>query len=284
MTPLLNFTQTTAFELTPESQRLSPFLWTCFATINKVHVAWRFYRKVDLYTKADTLAQMLAGHIINYAFGDLLFVRIAAQCVLISTRILECSQQQVKAYKSAQHWWKAAVLGHYPTPIPRQWNQRGQSFWTLSNSTSIWIKQQSQCLYNRTMRIIHCTIKVFVNYFKLHMRLLDVIDSFFMSPYVHHEAVNEVFVNAMKWLNALAENKEELLNGLEENRGIIEKILNKSPITYLQLHKSVSGTLEKTEFLFIKAKSASEAGGGILVELGKRILSPIPFLIGIKNF
>lgn len=279
MTPLLAFAQTSAYELTPPIHRLPPFLWTAFTALNKVHGVWRWYRRIDLYTKPDTLSQLLAGHMINFAIGDRLLLRVAAQCLLISTRVLECAQQQKKLSESIQRWvW--AAKGYYPKPIRQKWNKQTHHLWQSPSSTD-WFKKKWQGLLNRIERIMECTAMVFFHCFKLSMRLMDAIDVFSLSPHTSNEGVNELFVNAMKWMDNIVENNEELLKGLEVNRPLIEKILHNSPITYVQLHTTVTKTLEKTETVYHKAKAISRIGDGALINLGSRMIHGGRIILGV---
>lgn len=279
MTPLLAFAQTSTYELTPSTQRLSPFLWTAFTALNKVHGAWRWYRRVDLYTKPNTLSQLLAGHVVNFAIGDMLVLRVAAQCLLISTRVLECAQQQAKLSEALQKWiW--TLKGYYSQPNRQNWNKQPKYVWQSPSSID-WFKRQWQAFKDRVERIVECTAMVFFHCFKLSMRLMDAIDVFCMSPYTSSDGVNELFVNAMKWMDNIVENNEELLKGIETNKPLIEKILQNSPITYSHLHTTVLKTLEKTETIYHKAKTISSIGDGALIELGSRIVHGSRIIIGV---
>ncbi|MBA3284778.1 MAG: hypothetical protein H0U27_06935, partial [Nitrosopumilus sp.] len=100
--------------------------------------------------------------------------------------------------------------------------------------------------------------------------------------HTHNDGINEFAVNAMKWMDKLVENREELLAGITTNKEIIERILIKSPITYTQLHTSVAKTLEKSEAVYVKAKAISNFGNGALVHLGKRMLTGVMIVVGIS--
>ena len=108
------------------------------------------------------------------------------------------------------------------------------------------------------------------------------MDAFCLSPYTRNEGINESFINIMKWMDNLVENKAELLDGLTSNKVLIERILRNSPITYIQLHSCVTKTLEKTEAFYHKAKKISEFGNGILIALGKRVLRGSLVIIGLS--
>jgi hypothetical protein len=279
MTPILDFTQTTTYELTPPSSRLPPALWTVFTALNKVHGIWRWYRKAELYSNPNYLSQLMTGHLVNFVVGDMLMLRIAAQCLLISTRILQCVQQQKNLYSSCQKWLET-VKGDYPQPYKRRWVAYQNTPW-ISPSSAGWLEANGLYLFERLKKITECTAAVFFHCFKLSMNIMDVIDVFNMNPATRNEGINEFFINGASCLDTLAKNKKELLHGIDENRVIIEKILYKSPISYNQLVASVTKTLEKTEILANKAKQITEFGNGIALEAGKRALIGGRVVIGI---
>lgn len=281
MTPLLVFAQKSTYELTTPGNRLPPFLWTAFTTINKIHGIWRWYRRVELYRNPDNLAQLLAGHLVNLAIGDMLLLRVAAQCLLISTRILECAQQQTILHRAGQDWF-AAVQGHYPKPYKSLWHKNHQTTW-ISPSSAATLKAMSASFWNRLKRIAACTAVVFMHLFKLSMNIMDAMDAFCLSPHTRNEGINEGFVNAMKWLDNLVENKEELLNGLSANKTLVEKILQNSPITYTQLHGCVTKTVENTEIVYQNAKKISNFANGVIVDMGKRALLGSMVMIGLSS-
>lgn len=269
LSPLVDFAQTTSYELTPAGYRLPPFLWTAFTALNKVHSVWRWYRRAELYSNPDNLAQLLSGHVVNLVLGDVVLLRIAAQCLLVSTRVLECVQQQTVLYQSAQRWVNA-VKGHYPRPLRHSWSKQ-QVRWG-SPSFIAECQEKSRLLWHRIERIVICTSAVFFHLFQLSMRVMDVVDAFCLSPYTRNEGINEGFVNVMKWLDHLVENKEELLDGIAANQALIERIVKGSPITYQQLHSNIINTLEKTEAVYKNTQAVFAFHNGILREMGRRIL------------
>ena len=273
--------QAATYELTPSSYRISPTLWTAFTALNKVHWIWRCYRKAELYTQPNNLAQLLAGHLANLVIGDSLMLRIAAHCVLISTRILECIQQQHKLRDSSE-MLLLAIHGYYPSPYRPSWKHSHDFFW-ISPSFSGWLKLKQHHLWERMRRIVECSVIILLDCFKLSMHLIDVIDTFNLSPSHRYEGVNEFFINSMKCLDALVENKEELLKGIQANKHIIERIISNSPITYDQLHGAVSNALENTARVHSIAKTISDIGDGILLSFAKRMAGSFNILTGARN-
>lgn len=280
MTPLLTVAQTTTYELTPASDRLSPFLWSGFATLNSIHGLWRWYRRYELYSKPDTLAQLLAGHVLHLTLGDMVVLKVAAQCLLIATRIMECAKQQSVLCNSARKWWKVVIQGHYPQPIKQKWGTHVKHHW-ISPSSSGWLQTKCTAFWNRIIRVIECTYKIFFHCFKLSMQLMDVLDVLSLSPYTQNEGVTELFVNTVKCLNDIVENKEELLSGLESNKPIIEKILLNSPVTYDRLHSTVAQIIEKTESVSDVAKAVSISTGDFFSYLSNRLSTRGRVFIGL---
>lgn len=280
MTPLLTLAQTTTYEMTPPASRLPPFVWSAFATINKVHGLWRWYRRAEVYSNPNNFAQLLAGHALNMVLGDTLMLRIAAQCLLISTRMLECIQQQAIVFEAGRNWI-AAIKGHYPTYHKVSWEK---NLPILSPGTEQSIGLMFRSAMTRIERIARCTMTLVVETFTLSMRIMDAVDAFCLSPHTRNEGINEGFVNAIKWLDALTENKEELLYGLEENKPIIEKIIKGSPLTYEALRSGVERTLEKTGTMQKGARQVADFGNGVLVDMAKRIASGSMVVTGLADY
>lgn len=282
MTPLISFAQTATYDLSPPASRLPPFVWTAFTAINKLHGVWRWYRRAELYSNPDNFAQLLAGHAVNIIVGDTLILRIAAQCLLIATRILECVQQQAALINAGQSWL-SAVKGHYAPKAKISWKELSPHPF-LSPSTDYWLRSTGQSISYKVGRIARSTIILFVEAFTLSMKIMDAVDAFCLSPQTRNEGLNEGFINTIKWLDALTENKEELLNGLEDNRAIIEKIVSGSPLTYETIHSGVEKTLDRTEKIQKRAKQAASFSNGLLVEMGKKIASGGMVLAGLADY
>lgn len=281
MMPASVLVQATTRDLTPGSMRLPPIAWSAFTALNRVHGVWRWYRRIELYRNPDNFSQLLAGHAVNLVVGDYLLVRIAAQCLLISTRILECVEQQISLYREGCIWIHA-VKGHYPFPNKVKWDEGKEIAW-LSPSTVIGLKAFSLRLYEQLKRIVYITCKIFKKTFQLSMKTMDAIDAFSLSPASRNEGINEIFVNTLKWLDSVVENKDQLIQGVANNKEIIERILIGSPFKYEQLYSAVSRTLDQTESIYQRAKGVSQFGNGIIVDFGKRALNSGMVVAGVAN-
>lgn len=138
-------------------------------------------------------------------------------------------------------------------------------------------------VWERICRIAYCTFDLFSRIFVLSMSIMDVIDAFCWSPATKNDAVNESFVNISKWMSTIVENKENLLEGLTENKGLIERLLKYSPVTFDQLYSGVSSALDKTEVIHNIVQKISNIGGGIVVKAGKRIVNGAMVVSGLSN-
>ncbi len=279
MASAIDFAQTTAYDLTPTAWRLPPAIWTVFTGLNKVHNIWRWYRRAELYRQPDNLFQLFTGHIVNMVIGDSLLLRVAAQSLLIATRLLECAQQQAIVTDTAYEWW-VALKGNYPKPLSISWDNC-KGFGLFSASTVYWWKISTLAIYHRVHRVALLTWNLCVESFKLSMAIMDVIDVFYWSPTVKNEAINESFINLSKWLDNLVNNKEELLSGLHSNQTLIEKLLASTPFSYTQLEAAVTKTLNTTEMIHTQVKNISQVGNGVFIDVGKRMLNGASIVMGL---
>lgn len=117
MTSVVNLIRTTAYELAPAQVKMSPLLWSAFGCLNKVHSLWRYYRRIELYRQPESLAQMMVGHATAHWLGDVYILRLAAQCLLVATRIMECVEQQVSLYRAGVRLCGASAI-HYDQTDP----------------------------------------------------------------------------------------------------------------------------------------------------------------------
>lgn len=265
MIPLISFVQTTAYEATPPSLRLPRFAWHLFSMINKVHGAWRWYRKVELYTTPDRFFELLAGHVLHFVVGDLFIVRIAAQSLLIATRILECSQQQAAFCRTGKKWLRAFSspeyqYAHSPLIKGKKW---------ISPSSFCWWRQIGADFAARVQAIVHFSFKLFERGFRLSMSLLDALDAICLNPHTAQDAMQESVVNIMKWIDAIVENRQELLKRVGENRQIIERLLEKSSLTYEQFYAALVKTIQGTRAVQQTVKFISVSARRRILEAGK---------------
>lgn len=279
MTTIARFVQTTAYEITPSQFQLHGSMWSILMSLNQVHAAWRWYRRGTLYSNPDNFLQLLGGHAVNYVFGETTFVKIAAQSLLIATRLLTCAQQQAALYHEGKRLI-AAIKGHYPYPIDNSWTNDSSSFLFSPSSLYEW-KTFSISIWNRISRIAFIITRIFFKAFTLSMSVMDAIDAFYISPTTKNEAINESCLNIIQWLDALVDKKETLLQGITEHKDMIERILKGSPFTYTQLQRSVTSALNATETFQQQAKKITSFGNGLILDIGKRSLHGAIIVTGI---
>lgn len=283
MTPLVDLVQTTTLDLTPNHLRLPPVVWAGFIALNKVHGLWRWYRSFEMYQQPDNLFQLLAGHIANKVLGESHILRLAAQCLLVATRLLECVQQQYELCQAGR-CLLLAIKGHYPAPLRVEWEKNCDRSTWLSPTTVHWWKYKASEISQRIQRIALCTLELVKEAFVLSMKIMDVIDAFSWSPAARKAGVIESFVNITKWLDAIVDNKAELLAGMTENRGLIEHLLRKSPFTYESLHEGVAQALAKTEMVSQGVKKISAKQREALIHFGKKAVSGTLVVAGFSDY
>lgn len=270
MTTITGFVQTAAYEITPSQFRVHGSMWSILMSLNHVHVIWRWYRRGTLYSNPDNFVQLLGGHAVNYVFSETTFLKIAAQSLLIATRLLTCAQQQASLYREGKRLI-AAVKGHYPHPVEVPWTTHSSSFLFSPSSLYEW-KTFSISIWNRISRIAFIITRLFFKALTLSMCVMDAIDAFYISPTTKNEAINESCLNVIQWLDALVDKKETLLQGITEHKDIIERILKGSPFTYTQLQRSITSALNATETFQQQTKKITSFGNGLILDIGKRSL------------
>lgn len=205
---------------TPETDFLPSPLWVLFSGFHKAHRLWRFYTKAEIYSNPNNFTSLLAGHAIRIIFEDSLLVRIAAQTVLLATRILACIEEQSKVKDSFVEW-TYALCGRYIHVKTRRF-KRGLG---LLSQLKSWQEEHLQPLIIRIQRIVLATMNLLSHLFQLSMKIMDAIEAFSLSPSTRNEGINEIFLSSSQWLTKLAENQDLLKEGLQDNAEIIQEIL-----------------------------------------------------------
>lgn len=265
--PIVHIVQRTARYQTPIAYRMPKVAWITFTALHKVHQCWRWYRKAEIYTNNQNFQKLLTGHVINWVVGDKLMVRIAAQCVLIVTRILACVEQQIALHR-AYHEWIHAIKGTY-LHHHYQWKMY-DSVSLLSPSTANWLNEHLQVTIIRIKRIVCCSLRLIGELFKLSMCLMDAIEAFSCNPSTRNESINEIFVNTGYCIDQLVENKEFLLETLSRNKPLVQTILRGIGTTYQveQLIETVSKAMNTVE----NVQKVSKFSGPKAKKFGKQMI------------
>lgn len=268
ITPIVHLVQTTSRYQTPLPHRMPGAAWTVFTTLHKLHQCWRWFRKAEIYTNSQNFQQLITGHVVNWIVGDKLVVRVAAQCILISTRILACVEQQIALHQAYQKWIHA-IKGTHPSQHYDGWKVK-HSTSILSPSTSNWWNEKTLASTTRIKRIAAYSLELNAALFKLSMCLMDAIEAFSLNPNTQNESINEMFVNSDYCLERVVENKEFILHGLNQNKQLVQTILTGLQTSYTveQLIQSVSRALGTAE----KVQHVAQVSGGMTKELTKRTL------------
>lgn len=240
---------------------------TAFTRVRKL---WRWIRLGKIYTNPNNFLKLAAGHTLNLAFGNNVILRVSAICVLIATRILECVEQHFALQRSWDNL-VSAFKGRFPTPIKVEWAVKATNKF-LSISTVVWWKYQFKHIWEVIKRIAVCILKLVKEAFILSMRIADAIESFTLSPTVRNEGINLLFVNGALWMDRLVENKDLLVQGLNSNKRVIERILKgiHAPFSAEQLIDVAKGAMDKTEKVHLALEKVSDSVGMFLVACLKK--------------
>lgn len=267
---VISFVEKTKQQSIPKENKLDGVLGGCYQLIHTVHRLWRWYRRTEIYCNPDNLLKLAAGHSVNWLAGDRMVVNVAAQVVLVSTRITDCVKEQVKVVDKADKLWKIATSSYVLSPKIKWKKEINKGSW-ISLSSKIWWKEKFQRLVDYIKRLAKGIFSLFKRLFLLSMKTLDAAESF---SYANNknERLNELFVNSSKCLGTLVKNKDLLLHSLEKNRSIVSQVLNNagSVFTVDQLVTVAKKTVGAAESLHNGIESASQAVGVVGRDLAKR--------------
>lgn len=248
-----------------------PYLLTCvFSFFHKGHRIWRWYRRIELYRNPNNFLSLTTGHVVGFYFSDSLILRIAAQAALISSRMIQCIEQQAVLNRS---WLRFvnSFKGSYNIPV-RQYKSINSSKSFLSPSTFAWLNLEKNKLSYRIQRVFFCLIDLSKNMVFLSMKIIDVIESFYFNEDVEKNSKSEFFVNIKDVGDKIFEKKESILDILKNNDKVIKKILLGigSPISGEFLINAVANAFEKTEKIHKLSKNIQETVGEFALDCLKK--------------
>jgi len=281
MNPILTDVQKLAFE----DNQPKFISWIAFTYFNKIHFLWRYWRISQLYTQPDNFVQLVAGRALAYAANKStllnLTIRYPVQYLLIATRILEC-KDQIKAVQEAKKEWLDALFDKNSTTTV-EWETNSK---TLSPSTLNDLKFKKTRIKERVYNIAITTLRLIKQVFELSMKIMDVIDAFYFSTHSTQEALNESFVNIGKCMNKLVENKKELLDGLNQHRSTIDKLIKvtNAPLTFEGLYSVAESSIGKAEFIDTINKNISKTTkdvAWVVYEVAKESLKRFSLFSGL---
>lgn len=245
------------------------------------HRVWRWIRLGKIYTNPHNFLHLAAGHGLNALAGDYMFVRVSAIAVLIATRILDAAE----AFDDLQTAWKKLTLAwknEYPSPIHVSWKSDSD---ILSLSSLVWLRTTYQELLVRIKRIALAILRVVKEALILSMRLMDAAECFYMSPDLKQESINLLFVNASRCLDKLVQERSYLIQGLRNNKTVIQKVLDGigSILTAEQLIAEVDNGLGHVETFHQSTKSANNEFVEFLEACGKKWTFQILYEFGLHR-
>lgn len=211
-----------------------------FLLMHRVHALWSYYRKGRIYANPENFGALLAGHALHRLARDRLLIKVAAQCVLIAARITACAEQYRTCYR-AYRSLSDAFHGTYPLLISRD-----ASFYRLRKTAY------------RMQEIAKCALQLLVEVFQLSMCYMDALAALSFSAETQDDAIKELFCNSIRFVDSLANNKQQLLTELKKNEALIATILHPFPKYSVQiLIGAVSRSLEGAEWVSKKSRESS---------------------------
>lgn len=200
-----------------------------------IRTGYRLLHYGDIYSNRENFLELASGHVINYAFGDLRCVQIAAQCVLISKQLVECIERQKKVNRAFMKMLDH-VKGSYPSCSELAANVQTRTYKWLSPATAHQIHSSFYKINHFLSTLVLRIYKLAKSIFFLCLTIADTVDSFSLSPMQQRAAACHLFLNLSQQLASIANNAEELLQQLHNNHEVIDKMFLKIGSTYSSEH------------------------------------------------
>lgn len=276
MTPIATVVHSSTKQFTPKHVRVPGFAWNVFTLFHRIHQLWRWYNKAQIYANPNNFYSLTAGHVVNFIFGDNVLVRIAAQSVMIASRILKCINQTVLLSRACRKWVNA-VKGNSASVRSKS---KAESIYSMTEKS--WIRASLEVVVERIKIIAIATFKLFKRMFVLSMHFMDAIEAFSISPATRNESINELFINGTVVLDEMVKNQRRLLDSLKENKSLVNHILNgiHSSFTAEKLITTVTKTLETATTI----NNVANAGGGIVKNIVQNATFGAAALIGLEKY
>lgn len=267
----INVVKVTTVSLTSSEFQLSGFLSYCFRIIHFIHRIWYWCRRFDLYKNPDNFLKLAAGHTLNWVAGDRALIRIAAQAVLIGTRVIENVKEQSALVRESKNFWRT-VTDHYSISMRIKYEEFEPNKWISPKTRCKW-KIRIRILIRKIVKISVASFHIFKRLFVLSMRTMDAASAFsYGNPHLRQESLNEFFINGSKCMEELIQNREWLVNSLKKKRGVIDTLLKNSfsIFTVDQLISTIEKGLDVTERVHSGIETSSKAVGVFGKDLFKR--------------
>lgn len=270
---VVGIVQATAQQAVVQEEHMGGFLEGCYQLIHKVHRVWRWYRRAELYSNPDNFLSLAAGHGLNWlGGGNSSVINIAAQVLLVASRIITCVEAQIEVVREARALWVDAVNPYYLPPRVEWKDEAVNSRW-ISPSDRIEWKKMWGALMERIKRVAYRLFSLGKKLFLLSMKTLDAAEAFSYNNN-SSERINELFVNSRKCLSLLADNQELLLHGLQKNKGVIASLLGNthSVFTADQFIDVVANSFKAVKAVNEGVETVSQAVGDIGRDIAKHMV------------
>lgn len=269
-------------QLLPSSPTLPLLIRSVFSGFHWFHSTWLWYRLGKTY-HPDNFLKLTTGHALNFAVGDNRYVRLAAQCVMISNCILVSVKEQTALNRSYKKLTDA-IFDLHPTIKVHKWNKQAISPF-ISPSTShkvyAWLFHVESYL-----RTIAFRVAMFIKHFvKLSGAIIDAVDAFSLKAENSNRAVSEFFVNGNNCIDALAGNRDELIGKLNENKEIINTVLTtiKAPCKAEQFISYVDRSVSKVQTASQTLAQVNKAAGTVVTESLKTLFFLMMSSVGASS-
>jgi hypothetical protein len=221
---------------------------------------------------------------LNWVAGDKGLVMMAAQVVLISTRIVEMVEEGQSLVKDTKRFWR--ILRGRHRLVERDVTVLVFRGGSLSHSTKVRASRFLFIAKIRVRSVAFCVVRISKRIFVLSMKTLDATSSFYYRPDQKQETLNEFFINYDKLTGVLINNKQFLVKCLKKNRDVIERVLinSHSILTADQLITGVKKSIDRVEKVNEAVDGVSKKVGTVGKDLFQRAAFGLLQSMGLAQY
>ncbi len=225
ITPLQAIQETVSTSAAPVGGEITGKLAKTLKVLCWIHRIWRGTRTARAATSVPKFMTYLGGVGLNLAYGDRRGVKIAAQTVLIATRVVESIEHLVtlNLYFSEI---KREVCGETILPMKAEWKKPGAVVF-MSPSIQENAKTGLMTLKHRISRVAYLVAMIVYHIFDLSMCIYDASKGFDIDNEHVSDNINEIFTNGYTMWNKLTTDLPLLAEKLEEHSKVIDVLLHK---------------------------------------------------------
>ena len=211
----------------PASSALPTPLNAFVHLMNRAHWLYRWKLQVsEVYMNSRNFKLLVMGHLTSKVVGESLLLRMSAQILLVTSRIVDLGKQKVRTYDaycdvlhaiftSESHWVRVEVPQGQPT----------FALLFLGEDYYIWAIQKREAFLFYVRRVGLSTVHLFKEMFNTSMCYMDVIEAFSVNVNASNDAVNHLFIHTAKLLDGISENKQTIHAELLKHKKLIQQVL-----------------------------------------------------------